>query len=85
MGAAPEEGCHISAESAAGVEAYLDQVLAPLTRQLAPFHRQELWRELGQSEDAAVSVSRLRLDVVPKIGSEKHGRTANWQEALDCL
>ena len=51
------------------VEAYLDQILAPLTRRLSPFHREELrrelrehlwarieaYRELGQSEDGAVT------------------------------
>jgi len=51
------------------VEAYLDQVLAPLTRRLSPFHRDELRREmrahlwervdayceLGQSEEDAVT------------------------------
>ena len=51
------------------VEAYLDQILAPLTRSLSPFHweelrrelREHLWarvdayRRLGQSEDAAVT------------------------------
>ena len=51
------------------VEAYLDQVLAPLTRQLSPFYRDELRRELkahlwerveayselGQPEDDAVT------------------------------
>lgn len=51
------------------VDAYLDQVLAPLTRELSPFHRDELrrelrahlwerieaYRELGQSEDNAVT------------------------------
>ena len=51
------------------VEAYLDQILAPLTRRLSPFHREELrrelrehlwarvdaYRELGQSEDEAVT------------------------------
>lgn len=35
------------AGNSAHVEAYLDQVLAPLTRQLSPFHQQELRRELG--------------------------------------
>jgi hypothetical protein len=56
-------------ENSVRVEAYLDQVLAPLTRQLAPFHqgelrrelREHLWehvstyQELGQSEDDAVT------------------------------
>lgn len=51
------------------VEAYLDQILAPLTRRLSPFHRDELrrelrehlwarvdaYRELGHSEDEAVT------------------------------
>jgi len=51
------------------VEAYLDQILAPLARRLSPFHREELrrelrehlwarvgaYRELGQSEDEAVT------------------------------
>ncbi len=51
------------------VEAYLDQILVPLTRRLSPFHREELrrelrehlwarvdaYRELGQSEDDAVT------------------------------
>jgi len=51
------------------VEAYLDQILAPLTRRLSPFHREEmrrelrehLWarvdayRELGHSEEEAVT------------------------------
>lgn len=51
------------------VEAYLDQMLAPLTPRLSPFHRDELrrelrehlwarieaYRELGQSEDEAVT------------------------------
>ncbi len=51
------------------VEAYLDQVLAPLTRHLSVFHQQELrrelrahlwervdaYRELGQSEEDAVT------------------------------
>ena len=55
-------------ENHSRVEAYLDQVLAPLTRQLSLFHQQELrrelgahlwervdaYRELGQSEDDAV-------------------------------
>ena len=53
------------------VEAYLDQILAPLARKLSPFHREELrrelrehlwarvdaYRELGQSEDGAVTES----------------------------
>ncbi len=34
-------------ENNARIEAYLDQVLAPLTRQLSAFHRDELRRELG--------------------------------------
>jgi len=56
-------------DNTARVEAYLDQVLTPLTRQLSPFHHQELrrelkahlweridaYRELGQSEDDAVT------------------------------
>ena len=51
------------------VEAYLDQILAPLARRLSPFHREELrrelrehlwarvdaYRELGQSENEAVT------------------------------
>ncbi len=51
------------------VEAYLDQILAPLARRLSPFHREELRRELrehlwarieayhelGQTEDEAVT------------------------------
>ena len=51
------------------VEAYLDQILAPLARRLSPFHREELrrelrahlwarvdaYRELGQTEDEAVT------------------------------
>ncbi len=51
------------------VEAYLDQVLAPITRRLSPFHQQELrrelrthlrervsaYQELGMTEDAAVT------------------------------
>lgn len=51
------------------VEAYLDQILAPLARKLSPFHREELrrelrehlwarvdaYRELGQSEEEAVT------------------------------
>ena len=51
------------------VEAYLDQILAPLARRLSPFHRDELrrelrehlwarvdaYRELGQSEENAVT------------------------------
>ena len=51
------------------VEAYLVQILAPLTRRLSPFHQEELrrelrehlwarvdaYRELGQSEDEAVT------------------------------
>lgn len=55
--------------NSARVEAYLDQVLAPLMRQLSPFHRDELrremrahlwgrvdaYQELGQSEDDAVT------------------------------
>ncbi len=57
------------AGNSARVEAYLDQVLAPLTHQLTPFHRAELrrelrthlwervdaYRELGQTEDDAVT------------------------------
>ena len=57
------------AGNSARVEAYLDLVIAPLTRQLTPFHRDELrremrahlwgrvdaYRELGQSEDDAVT------------------------------
>lgn len=51
------------------VEAYLDQILAPLARRLSPFHREELrrelrehlwsrvdaYRELGMAEDEAVT------------------------------
>ena len=51
------------------VEAYLDQILAPLARRLSPFHREELrrelrehlwarvdaYRELGQPEEEAVT------------------------------
>lgn len=56
-------------DNSARLEAYLDQVLTPLTRQLTLFHQQELrrelkahlwervdaYRELGQSEDDAVT------------------------------
>ena len=59
----------MSSDNESRVEAYLDQVLAPLTRNLSPFHRNELRRELrahlwehvdaylelGQSDEAAVT------------------------------
>lgn len=59
----------MNTENTARVDAYLDQVLAPLTRRLSPFHQQELrrelrthlgervdaYRELGHSEDGAVT------------------------------
>ncbi len=40
------------------VEAYLDQILAPLTRRLSPFHRDELRRELREHLWARVDAYR---------------------------
>ena len=58
-----------NSDNSTRVEAYLDRILIPLTRRLTPFHRAELrrelkahlwervdaYRELGQSEDDAVT------------------------------